>query len=142
MDRCALSFELSDEPPQGFLLVFSLVDRDSFNQVPSLQKHILQTKEKPFIPLVLVGNKSDRDDRAVPESEARELAKSFGSPYLETSAKDRVNVDEVRRLLRGPPTGQIFFEIVREVRRLGPSSTANSKDKKPKPKQPGRCALI
>lgn len=47
---------------------------------------------------VLVGNKSDMDEsrRAVPYSKGQALADEFGIQFFETSAKNNVNVDEVR----------------------------------------------
>ena len=48
------------------------------------------------VPLVVVGNKCDLEsERNVNAVEGRELAKTFGCPFLETSAKTRVNVEEV-----------------------------------------------
>jgi hypothetical protein len=47
---------------------------------------------------ILVGNKSDMADekRAVPRSKGEALAKEYGIQFFETSAKDNVNVEEVR----------------------------------------------
>ena len=51
---------------------------------------------------VLVGNKSDMDEskRAVPYSKGQALADEFGIQFFETSAKNNVNVDEVRPQIR------------------------------------------
>lgn len=40
-----------------------------------------------------------------PATEGRELARSFGCTFIETSAKSRINVDNA------------FFDIVREIRK-------------------------
>jgi len=46
--------------------------------------------------MILVGNKADLvEDRVVSKVEGRDLAKRWGIPFMETSAKNRV------RLLRG-----------------------------------------
>ena len=43
---------------------------------------------------MLIGNKSDLNQgRAVSEKEGRALASSLGIPFLETSAKERTNVE-------------------------------------------------
>jgi GTPase KRas protein len=48
----------------------------------------------------------DREyERQVSKEEGEALAKGFGCPFLETSAKSRRNVDEA------------FYEVVREIRR-------------------------
>ena len=42
-----------------------------------------------------MGNKCDQESaREVPKEEAQEFANQFGMPFLETSAKNSVNVDE------------------------------------------------
>jgi GTPase KRas protein len=46
-------------------------------------------------PMVLVANKSDlENERQVTTGEGQDLAKSFSIPFMETSAKTRVNVEE------------------------------------------------
>lgn len=48
------------------------------------------------VPFLLVGNKCDLSSkRAVPLDEALRLADSWKVPYIETSAKTRLNVDKV-----------------------------------------------
>lgn len=49
------------------------------------------------VPIMLVGNKCDlTDDRAVSLGQAEERASQWAVPYIETSAKNRTNVDKVR----------------------------------------------
>merc|ERR1712065_57001 len=68
--------------------------------------HILSVKGVEDVPLIVVGSKCDLDsDREVPTAEGKSLAEKFDVPFFETSAKTRVNVDEV------------FFELVRLVKR-------------------------
>lgn len=55
-------------------------------------------KEEEGIPLLLVGNKSDLEDRRkVSGDEAAAKAGEWGVQYVETSAKTRANVDKVRQ---------------------------------------------
>jgi hypothetical protein len=44
---------------------------------------------------VLVGNKSDRPDRAIASEKGRELAEAHGLTFFETSAKSGLNVNQV-----------------------------------------------
>ena len=46
------------------------------------------------VPMVLVGNKCDLQHRAIDQRAIQELARSFGIPFIETSAKTRTRVDE------------------------------------------------
>lgn len=61
------------------------------------REQILRVKaEEDKIPLLLVGNKSDLEDkRKVSVTGAREKADEWGVQYVETSAKTRANVDKV-----------------------------------------------
>jgi GTPase KRas protein len=69
--------------------------------------------------MVLIGNKCDLEaDRQVSSSEGQELAKNFGCPFFESSAKTRVNVEES------------FYELVREIRKELQGEQANKKKKK------------
>ena len=44
---------------------------------------------------ILIGNKCDLDeDRKVSYQEGKEFAESFGLEFLETSAKQKINIDE------------------------------------------------
>jgi len=55
--------------------------------------------------MVLVGNKCDLPTRNVNMSQAREIARSYGIPFIETSAKTRMGVDDA------------FYTLVREIRK-------------------------
>lgn len=74
----------------GAIIVFSLVDRESFN---SIEKWILEITDnaEPDICMLLVGNKLDlvKEDpkkRQVSIKEADRLCKQHGMQYVETSA--------------------------------------------------------
>lgn len=65
--------------------------------VPTLcREQILRVKEDENVPFLLVGNKSDLEDRRqVSADEAKSRAEQWGVCYVETSAKTRANVDKV-----------------------------------------------
>ena len=75
----------------GFLLVFALNDRDSFNDLDKKKSKIDMVKKKKNYPLILVGNKSDLTDRAIGRKEAEDKAKLWNAAYFETSAKNDEN---------------------------------------------------
>lgn len=69
--------------------------------------------------MVLIGNKCDLEaDRQVSTAEGQELARNFGCPFFESSAKTRVNVEES------------FYELVREIRKELQGEQAIKKKKK------------
>lgn len=61
------------------------------------REQILRVKaEEDKVPLLVVGNKSDLEDRRqVSADEARAKADEWSVQYVETSAKTRANVDKV-----------------------------------------------
>ena len=48
---------------EGFLLVFSLADRRSFEDAARFHKEILRVKDRDEFPVMLVGNKADLDSQ-------------------------------------------------------------------------------
>ncbi|KAJ8346028.1 hypothetical protein SKAU_G00302210 [Synaphobranchus kaupii] len=92
-----------------FILVFSLDNRESFQEVQRLKKQIFETKsclknktkENVDVPLVICGNKSDREFyREVQEDEIQQLvAGDDHCAYFEISAKRNTNVDRMFQTL-------------------------------------------
>lgn len=56
---------------------------------PICREQIKRVKDSDDVPMVLVGNKCDLPARTVDTRQAQELARSYGIPYIETSAKTR-----------------------------------------------------
>ena len=79
---------------EGFLLVFALNDKESFNLIRSKRDRILKGKHGQKTPMLLVGNKVDLKDRQVKFDEAKQLADLWGIEYMETSAKTGKNCKE------------------------------------------------
>ncbi|KAI0346593.1 24 kDa ras-like protein [Trametopsis cervina] len=99
--------ELYMREGEGFLLVYTITSRDSFEEVVALYQHIQRVKDADQVPVVIVGNKCDLEyERQVGVNEGNDLAKHWGCKFLETSAKHRTNVDEA------------FISLVREIRKF------------------------
>lgn len=78
----------------GILLVYDISDRETFENVSHWVHQIRENADDKVV-LILVGNKCDREEaRAVTKEEGEELARRFGVPFFETSAKANTNVDE------------------------------------------------
>ena len=85
---------------EGFLLVFAINDKESFNLIKSKHDRILRGKHGVKCPIVLVGNKQDlENERQVNYSEAKEMADKWGIEYIETSAKTNFNCKEAFEML-------------------------------------------
>lgn len=110
---------------QGFVLAYSIVSPSTFNDLRELREQILRVKDTDKVPMVLVGNKCDlENDRAVSKDQGQQLAQSWGNvTFLETSARKKINVDEV------------FFDLVRQINRGLP-------EKNPKAKIKGKKCLV
>lgn len=91
---------------EAFLCVFSILEHESLSATEELREQVLRVKnDDKTIPFLLVGNKIDLENRRVITQEtAKDQARLWGVPYVETSAKTRQNVDEV------------FIELLRMIR--------------------------
>lgn len=82
---------------EGFLVVYSIAVRSTFENVTSFVSQIKRVKNKLAIrdpPIMIVGNKADVSQRReVSTSEGEALAKSLGCTFLECSAKTGRNVE-------------------------------------------------
>jgi len=80
----------------GFLLVYSIDDMESFEEVKKKYDKLVLLKEKEIFSCIIVGNKCDLNDelRKVPKNMGEEFAASKGVPFLEASALTTINVKE------------------------------------------------
>ncbi|QLL32962.1 hypothetical protein HG536_0D04840 [Torulaspora globosa] len=97
--------ELYIKSGMGFLLVYSVTDRQSLQELMDLREQVLRIKDMDRVPMVLVGNKADlTEERAISVEEGIEVSSNWGKvPFYETSALLRSNVDEV------------FIDLVRQI---------------------------
>jgi len=109
---------------EGFLLVYSITSRSTFERVEKFRTQILRVKETDRVPMVLVGNKCDIiNKRDITREEGYFLAKRLQCEFIETSAKTCANVEKA------------FYTVVRciraqrggVVRKDGGGSGGNSK---------------
>ena len=77
----------------GIIMVYDVTNQESFNHVADWLTEVNRYASEGTCKL-LVGNKSDRSDRAVSAEEAREYAEKLNIPFLETSAKNADNVEK------------------------------------------------
>jgi len=78
------------------VLVYSITSQRSLEDLDPIRQGIIRHKNSSNVPMVLVGNKCDLDKkREVDTKEGKELARSYGCPFMESSAKSDVNINEI-----------------------------------------------
>jgi len=120
---------------EGFLCVYSVTSRNSFEEITTFHQQILRVKDKDYFPIIIVGNKSDLEaDRQVSQEgqyyckyaraqtnrfiEGEDLARKFKCQFVETSAKKNIRVD------------QAFEKLVQEIRRYTKEKNSSSNQRK------------
>lgn len=96
----------------GIIVVYDVTDEESFNNVKQWLNEIDRYASEDVNKLI-VGNKSDRaNDKVVDSQTAKAFADEVGIPFLETSAKSAINVEqafmtmaaEIKRRMASKPT--------------------------------------
>lgn len=89
----------------AFVIVYSITDRQSFEEVFRYHKEVVRIKDQGSPPIVLVGNKLDlEEERAIKREEGETLAASLSVRFFELSAKTGLNIE-------GP-----FYAVARQFR--------------------------
>jgi len=112
---------------QGFILVYSIASRTTFDRLEIFRQSMKRVKRGDPI-FMLVGNKCDKTfEREVSREEGAALARQFGCEFLETSAKTAQNVE------------RLFLNLVRSLRQtrqhIEPPPPAPIKKETPKEKK-------
>ena len=117
--------ELYIKSGKGFLLVYSVTDENSLQELLALREQVLRIKDSESVPMVLIGNKCDLDDdRVISIDDGMNVSQQWGLvPFYETSAMYKTNVDEA------------FIDVVRQVMRKEAQVSAEKKQQKELQKQ-------
>ncbi|PGH05985.1 hypothetical protein AJ79_06674 [Helicocarpus griseus UAMH5409] len=85
----------------GYMIVYSVASRQSFEMVRVIRDKILNHLGADWVPLVIVGNKSDLrpDMRQVPDDEGKKLGEEFNCAWTEASARLDENVSKAFDLM-------------------------------------------
>lgn len=118
---------------EGFLIVFSLTDRESFDRISTIRDNIVRAKERDGwgdnTPIILIGNKSDLvQERVVSSEEAKSWAAQHNVQYFETSAKTGQNVEAV------------FAQLIRMVRKMRGGDSSGTAETSTPDSQPNQAA--
>ncbi|KAF9258792.1 ras protein [Marasmius fiardii PR-910] len=116
---------------QGFVLVYSVTSRSTFDQLEVFHQSL--QREKGGNPIfMLVGNKCDRTaEREVSKEEGAALAQQFGCEFFEISAKTAENVEQsFTNLIR-------VLRQTKNIKSVPPMSPA-----RPKKNFRGKCIIL
>ncbi|KAJ9077316.1 RAS2 protein [Entomophthora muscae] len=90
---------------EGFLLVYSITSRSTFERVERYRSQIFRVKDTEDTPMILVGNKADKlTEREVSREEGVAMARKLNADFIESSAKACINVEKA------------FYQLVRLIR--------------------------
>lgn len=71
---------------EGFLLIYSITSRQSFEEIMTFQQQILRVKDKDYFPIIVVGNKCDLEkERVVSEQGTQKHQHPWSSSYPQPS---------------------------------------------------------
>ncbi|XP_077996738.1 ras-related protein Rap-2b-like [Glandiceps talaboti] len=112
-----------------FVLVYSVTNKDSFEEIVRLRNLILDGDKKNESTIIVVGNKSDlEDDRQVNYAFADLLAGDWDLQYIETSAKTNSNIEDlfeqIFKSVKLP--GHVTNSILQRQRKLCPDSVRSA----------------
>lgn len=126
--------ELYIKNGQGFILVYSVTDKKSLEELRAIREQISRIKGSSNVPMVLVGNKCDlTEERELQPEDGIKLSTEWNKvPFYETSALLRMNVDDafvdvVRQIIRKEVLQQQAEETVQEPAIHKPQQSVSSK---------------
>ncbi|KAL1920020.1 uncharacterized protein VTP21DRAFT_1166 [Calcarisporiella thermophila] len=84
----------------GYVLVYSITSKQSLDTVKIIREKILNHTGTEWVPIVLVGNKSDLHmQRQITVEEGKELATQWNCQAIEASAKHNENIAKIFDLM-------------------------------------------
>ena len=87
---------------QGIMIVYDVTNQETFDSLKNWIQSIKDNMGNDFmerVPIVIIGNKIDSDEREVQFEEVESFCKQEEYPYFETSAKTGENIDNTIRFL-------------------------------------------
>ncbi|XP_029646930.1 GTP-binding protein Rheb homolog [Octopus sinensis] len=100
----------------GYILVYSITSQRSLDIIKLIYNKISDMKGRIWVPIVLVGNKTDlEEDRAVTMEDGKKLADEWEIPFLEVSAKtDEVTTKDIKG---SRSVEEVFAQLIKAIQR-------------------------
>jgi len=112
---------------EGFILIYSITNDNTFQEITRLHNRIENITEDLTLPILLAGNKCDLEsNRQVSKEEGQKLAQTHNWTFFETSAKDNINVSDA------------IFSIVKAMA----THKKNREPPKVNPKKKPKCIIL
>ena len=126
---------------EGFILVYSINDRESFNSMNDFRSQIIRSLNDLNPPLLLVGNKSDLQ-RKVAEDEALNLADKWKASSRSGNRESLTKWREVSAK-RDDGINEVFSEIVKLIQRKREieEEKETNETRKKKKRRSSRCLI-
>jgi Ras-related protein Rab-10 len=97
----------------GIMLVYDVTQARSFENINKWLRNIDDHASDDVVKM-LIGNKCDMDDkRCITRARGEALAREHGIPFLETSAKNNINIEKA------------FFEMTRLILKKTPLNSSD-----------------
>jgi small GTP-binding protein len=93
------------------VLVYDITRKESFEELKSYWAQQIKETSPEGIILVVVGNKSDLENEAVDEEDARKFADELGALYLRASAKNSCGINNIFEEIAKKHTGSEDVKI-------------------------------
>ncbi|KAJ9060546.1 hypothetical protein DSO57_1032872 [Entomophthora muscae] len=115
----------------GFVLVYTITLKSSFDELTPIRAQVMRAREEVPCPMIVVGNKCDLVDlREVTEQDAADFADKHDALHIESSAKAKINIEE------------IFVELVREIVKRNTVVEVVEEVVEEEPVKAGCCAIL
>ena len=101
----------------GIMMVYDITDLESFRYLDSWLKEIEKNASKNVYK-ILVGNKSDLENRKITFEKGKEFANLHGMKFFETSAKENRNVEEAFK--------EMTKDIINSLKKVNEKTNSNS----------------
>lgn len=98
----------------GLFLVYDLTDQSSFGKLDQWLKQAEESIYREKVPIILLGNKKDSENRVITYDEGKKFGVSNNLPFMETSAKTSENVEEAFNALIDKCIGINSYEEVKD----------------------------
>jgi Ras-related protein Rab-1A len=123
----------------GIIVTYDITDRDSFAKVSEWMSEV-DKHANENISRILVGNKKDLEDkRDVPYAEGKELADHFNVKFLETSAKESMNVEDAFTNITREIKSKVAHNPVKRANHEGTTKISKGSAKRIQNQKKGGC---